>query len=219
MACGYASWRLCRGKYMSEPESLIEVETNTQNEEYVDPETEIKPASNRERWILYIVAITVIVLDQWSKYLVKANLELYTYYAPIPEIENFFRLSHVTNTGMAFGLFPSGGWLFTLLAPIVSIAIIIYNQKLEPGNRLLRLALGLQLGGALGNLIDRLTQGYVTDFMDFGPWPVWNIADLAVVSGTVLLAFVLFQEERQAKGVEAYDEEDEQAGEQPETIS
>ncbi len=187
---------------MKKSEPLIQAESENPDNpaDSAAIEEEKSMTSNRyERWILYIVASTVIVLDQWSKNIVKANLEVNTYFAPIPEIQHLFRITHVTNTGMAFGLFPGGSWLFTLLAPIVSIAIIIYNQKLELGNRLLRLALGLQLGGAVGNLIDRLTQGFVTDFMDFGPWPVWNIADLSVVTGTILLAFILFQEEREAK--------------------
>jgi len=193
---------------------------SNQTSEDLTPETENKPTNRFERWILYIVAVSVILLDQWTKQLVKTSLELYTYYAPIPALKNFFRITHVTNTGMAFGLFPSGSFLFTLLAPIVSIAIVVYNQKLELGNPLLRLALGLQLGGALGNLIDRLTQGYVTDFMDFGPWPVWNIADLAVVTGTALLAFVLFQEERQAKKSNSESlGEDDQTDDQSETLN
>ena len=155
--------------------------------------------SNKERWILLIVALIIILLDQWSKSLVESKLALYTYYAPFPALENIFRISHVTNTGVAFGLFPDGNLIFTLVALIVSIVIIVYNFMLAPGHRLLRLALGLQLGGALGNLIDRLQQGYVTDFMDFGPWPVWNIADLAVVSGTALLVWIMYREEREEK--------------------
>lgn len=191
---------------MNKSKPLLEEEMKQDSgSERVPGEEIANPANRYEKWILYIVAATVILLDQWSKNVVKTYLDVNTYFAPIPEIQNFFRITHVTNTGMAFGLFPGGSWLFTLLAPIVSIAIIIYNQKLELGNRLLRLALGLQLGGALGNLIDRLTQGFVTDFMDFGPWPVWNIADLAVVSGTLLLAVVLFQEEREAKKSESLD--------------
>jgi len=162
-------------------------------------ETETKATSNRERWVLLVVAAIVILLDQGSKSVVESTLALYTYYAPIPALENIFRISHVTNTGVAFGLFPDGNLLFTVVALIVSIVIIVYNFRLAPGHRLLRLALGLQLGGALGNLIDRLQQGYVTDFMDFGPWPVWNIADLAVVSGTILLVWIMYQEERQEK--------------------
>jgi signal peptidase II len=66
---------------------------------------------------------------------------------------------------------------------------------------LLRVALGLQLGGALGNLLDRFTQGGVTDFLDFGPWPVFNIADAAVVAGVILMAYVLLQEERNTEAV------------------
>ena len=162
-------------------------------------ETETKSASSRERWILIIVAALIILLDQGSKTIVRSTLELYTYFAPIPGLENFFRITHITNTGVAFGLFPDGNLLFTLVALIVSTAIIIYNFRLETGHRMLRLALGLQLGGALGNLIDRLQRGFVTDFMDFGPWPVWNIADLAVVSGTVLLIWIMYQEEREEK--------------------
>ena len=162
-------------------------------------ETETKATSNRERWVLLVVAAIVILLDQGSKSVVESTLALYTYYAPIPALENIFRISHVTNTGVAFGLFPDGNLLFTVVALIVSIVNIVYNFRLAPGHRLLRLALGLQLGGALGNLIDRLQQGYVTDFMDFGPWPVWNIADLAVVSGTILLVWIMYQEERQEK--------------------
>jgi signal peptidase II len=162
-------------------------------------ETETKAPSNSERWILFVVAAIIILLDQGSKSVVESTLALYTYYAPIPALENIFRISHVTNTGVAFGLFPDGNLLFTLVALIVSIVIIVYNFRLTPGHRLLRLALGLQVGGALGNLIDRLQQGYVTDFMDFGPWPVWNVADLAVVSGTVLLVWIMYREERAEK--------------------
>lgn len=188
---------------MNEPENVTEIKPpdlpvshDIANENTAAIE---KPAFRFEKWILFIVALAVILLDQWSKNVIKANLDINTYFAPIPGIENIFRITHVTNTGMAFGLFPAGSLFFTLLAPIVAIAIIIYNQKLETGNPVLRVCLGLLLGGALGNWIDRLTQGYVTDFMDFGPWPVWNLADLAVVSGTILLALVLFQEEREAK--------------------
>jgi signal peptidase II len=204
---------------MNKTEPLIKAETEIDIDSETNQPQNAEPASRFERWILYVISSVVIILDQWSKNVVRSNLDINTYFAPLPEIENIFRISHVTNTGMAFGLFPGGSWLFTLLAPIVSIAIIIYNHKLELGNRLLRVALGLQLGGAVGNLIDRLTQGYVTDFMDFGPWPVWNIADLAVVTGTVLLAFVLFQEEREAKNrMQLESQTEDQADDQPDPI-
>ena len=183
--------------------SEIPVETGIQDQEIETTEAEAKPSSNRERWILFIIAGLIIVLDQASKYLVESALPLYTYYAPIPELENIFRITHTSNTGVAFGLFQNGNTIFAIFAVIVTIAIIIYNSKLELGHKLLRLALGLQVGGALGNLIDRIRQGYVTDFVDIGPWPVWNIADLAIVSGTILLVLIMFQEERQEKRLAA----------------
>jgi len=183
--------------------SEFPVETNEKAQEIETTETITKPSSNRERWILFIIAGIIILLDQASKNLVESSLPLYTYYAPIPELENIFRITHISNTGVAFGLFQNGNTIFAIFAVIVAIAIIIYNSKLEPGHKLLRLALGLQVGGALGNLIDRTRQGYVTDFMDIGPWPVWNIADLAVVSGTILLVLIMFREEREEKRLAA----------------
>jgi signal peptidase II len=152
-----------------------------------------------ERWLLFLIAGFIIFIDQYSKNLVESALELYTYWAPFPEFEHIFRISHVSNTGVAFGLFQNGNTFFTILALIVSLGIIIYNGRLGGGHKLLRLALGLQMGGALGNMIDRIRLGYVTDFVDIGPWPVWNIADLSIVTGTILLVLILFNEERQEK--------------------
>ena len=152
-----------------------------------------------ERWLLLLIAGFIIFIDQYSKNIVESTLELYTYWAPFPEFENIFRISHISNTGVAFGLFQNGNTIFTILALVVSLGIIIYNARLGGGHKLLRLALGLQMGGALGNMIDRIRLGYVTDFVDIGPWPVWNIADLSIVTGTILLVLILFNEERQEK--------------------
>jgi signal peptidase II len=181
-----------------------EQEAETDGTEAEDEEAEAaagqaKPSRVWERWLLFLVAGAIIFLDQFSKNLVETALDLYTYWAPIPELENIFRITHISNTGVAFGLFQNGNAIFTILALIVSIGIVIYNSRLDRGHKLLRLALGLQMGGALGNMIDRVRQGYVTDFMDFGPWPVWNLADLAIVSGTILLVLIMFNEERQEK--------------------
>ncbi len=194
-------------------------DTAEQVEEQEATETENKSSRSWEWLILFLVAGMIILFDQYSKYLVESSLPLFTYYAPIPELENIFRITHVSNTGVAFGLFQDGNSIFTILAIIVSIAIIIYNARLESGHKLLRLALGLQMGGALGNMIDRTRQGYVTDFMDIGPWPVWNVADLAIVSGTILLVLIMFREEREeqrAAALKAAD--DDQAEPQTEVI-
>ncbi len=149
-----------------------------------------------QQTFLFLVAIVVIVLDQSSKYLVETRMPLNTTYAPIPGLDSFFRITHVSNTGAAFGLFTQGGALFMLVAAVVSAVIILYNFSLPRDYFLLRVALGLQLGGALGNLIDRIRQGHVTDFLDFGPWPVFNLADTSIVAGVVILGVLMLLEQR-----------------------
>jgi signal peptidase II len=140
----------------------------------------------------------VLVVDQFTKYLIETRLPLYEIWAPIPAIEPFFRILHATNTGMAFGLFQGGGTLIAAVAVVVSGVIVYFNHTLPGNERLLRIALGLQLGGVLGNLIDRIRQGHVTDFLDFGPWPIFNVADTALVAGVILLAYVMLTEGRRA---------------------
>jgi signal peptidase II len=166
-------------------------------------QSEFISSSSKERWILFAVSGLVLILDIVSKEIVRNNLPLYTYWAPFPALEQFFRFTHTTNTGVAFGLFQNANALFAVFASVVSIGIIYFNQKLEPGNSLLRVALGLQLGGALGNLLDRILFGSVTDFLDFGPWPVFNVADTAVVAGVILMGYVILQEERKEKAEES----------------
>ncbi len=150
------------------------------------------------RWLPFPVAGLVILLDQFSKYLVEANLPVYTYWAPIPALENLFRVTHTTNTGAAFGLFPAGSLFFAVMAVVVTTFIIYFNFTLEGNQVLLRVALGLVLAGALGNFIDRVRLGHVTDFLDFGPWAIFNVADTAVVSGVIIMGWVMLQEERAA---------------------
>ncbi len=156
-----------------------------------------RPASVGEKAILFLVMALVLLADFLSKLYIENSLELNTSWAPIPELAAFFRITHVSNTGAAFGLFPSGSILFMLVAIGVSVFIIIYNSRLPADHALYRVALGLQLGGALGNLISRLRVGHVTDFLDFGPWPVFNLADFSIVAGVFLLAFLMLQEQRQ----------------------
>lgn len=173
--------------------NLEPAETKTEETEASRPSR----APLKERLLLFLIMAAVLLLDQLTKYLVIVTMPLYTTWAPFPAIEQLFRITHTTNTGAAFGLFPNGSLIFAVLAIIVSGAIIYYNHTLAGGHWALRVALGLQLGGALGNLIDRLRLGYVTDFLDFGPWPVFNVADTAVVSGVVLLAWLMLREQRE----------------------
>ena len=152
----------------------------------------------RERAILIIVAIVVIFLDQLSKWLVETNLAIGESWAPSEVLAPLFQVVHTFNTGAAFGLFAGGGLIFAVVAVVVSIAILIFNHRLEGDNMWLRVALGLQLGGALGNFIDRMRIGHVTDFVDLGPWPfLFNVADLAVVTGAIMLAIIVWQESRE----------------------
>ena len=165
------------------------------------------PASTIQRSILLFVAGLVILLDHFSKLFIETQLPLNHTWAPFPEFSNLFRITHVSNTGAAFGLLPGGGILFTLIALLVAAIIVTYNFGLPSGHFLLRLALGMQLGGALGNLIDRLRLGHVTDFLDFGPWPVFNLADTSIVAGVVILLFLMLTEQHEPGSGRQSDEE------------
>jgi signal peptidase II len=155
-------------------------------------------ASLGEYTMLVLIAAVVIILDHITKLLVETFLPLYSSWTPFPELP-FIRVTHVSNTGAAFGIFPAGSSFFMIVAIIVSAVIILYNFQLPANHRLLRLALGLQLGGALGNLIDRFRQGHVTDFVDIGPWAVFNVADLSIVTGVVALGLMMVLEQRQSR--------------------
>jgi signal peptidase II len=137
---------------------------------------------------LAILAGTVLLLDQATKEIVRTQLALGEIWMPIEFLRPHMHIVHWTNTGAAFGMFQQGGMVFTVLAILVSGAIIYYYRDSDTATWLVRIALGLQLGGALGNLVDRLIQGTVTDFIWFGFFPaVFNVADGAISLGVALL--------------------------------
>lgn len=151
------------------------------------------------RWLFLAgVALVVAVIDQVTKALIVANLTLYEQVAPVEALRPFFTFTYVQNTGAAFGIFPAGGVFFLFVAAIVIGLIIYFYLTMPDQNWLIRTALGLQLGGAIGNLIDRVRLGYVVDFFDFKFWPVFNIADSALVVGAVLLLAAMWWQDRQA---------------------
>ncbi len=151
------------------------------------------------KWLFLVwVALSVIVIDQLSKAIIVASLEPYEEWMPIEAIRPFFSITYVTNTGAAFGILPQGGMLFTLIALIVVGVIIYFYRQLPERVWLVRVALGLQLGGALGNLIDRIRLGYVVDFLHVRFWPVFNIADSAIVIGVGLLMILMWREDRRS---------------------
>ena len=157
-------------------------------------------------WLLPLVVPIVIALDQASKYLVVSRLGLYESWTPIPALAKVLEIHYITNTGVAFGLFQGGGLVFKLLPIVISVVILYYYMTLQAGQWLIRLALGLQMSGALGNLIDRLRIGHVIDFIHVPYWPVFNVADSAVTTGTVLLVLLLLWEEwRERKATQSSD--------------
>ena len=137
----------------------------------------------------YIAALFVCFLDQLSKYYA-AKLILQGDSLPI--IKNIFHFTLVHNTGAAFGLFKDRPELFVLIS-VFSIIFILYFLAYRSGklNRVERTALCFILGGASGNLIDRVRLGYVTDFIDFRVWPVFNIADSFISIGAVMLVLAI----------------------------
>ena len=137
--------------------------------------------------LLLLTVLVVLLADQISKYLVKTNLGLGVSW---PE-NGLLRLTHGTNSGSAFGLFADQTPIL-IVASVIAIGFLVYFYKayMLP-SPMLRFAIGLLLGGAIGNLVDRLRAGTVVDFIDFGWWPIFNLADSSIVVGMVLLIGLL----------------------------
>ncbi|MEM7538054.1 MAG: signal peptidase II [Chloroflexota bacterium] len=158
-------------------------------------------------WPVLLVAAVVIGLDQWTKIWVRATIPkgVYNFMTPIPQLGEYFVFEHVDNYGAAFGILQNQGNLFVAIAAVVVVAILVYVRYLPMDQRLVRFLLGLQLGGAVGNVIDRLYQGFVTDFIKMGIpgvyyWPNYNIADSAIVSGVIGLGiFIVWDDLRQQR--------------------
>ncbi len=151
------------------------------------------------------LSVTVFLLDQWTKHLAGTLLQ---YGAPVPVFPGF-NLTLVHNTGAAFSLLhDAGGWqraFFILLAAGISVFLVLWLVRLPRGKHWLAAALALILGGAVGNLCDRLLLGHVVDFIDVywrsWHWPAFNIADSAIFVGAVMLAIDAFWlESRRLKG-------------------
>ena len=159
-------------------------------------------APRKQIVLVFVAAFIVILLDQASKRFIEANVVYNTSWMPWEWLAPFFQITHIGNTGIAFGLFSGGSMIFAIIAIVVTGAIVYIAYTLPAGHLAMRITLGVILGGAIGNLIDRLRQGYVTDFLDFGPWPVFNVADMAVVFGAITLAMLMLREERELKKAE-----------------
>ena len=152
--------------------------------------------------LLLVIAGVIIGFDQWTKILVRTRLEFGGIWAPWDWLLPYARVVHWNNSGAAFGILQGQSLLFTILAFIVTGVIIYYFPRVSPNDWTLRLAMGLQLGGAMGNLIDRLTMsGQVTDFISVGSFAVFNVADASISVGVVILLIGVWIKELQDKRV------------------
>ncbi|MBC7325302.1 MAG: signal peptidase II [Moorella sp. (in: Bacteria)] len=135
-----------------------------------------------------LLVLLVLGLDQLTKYIIRTNFQPNE---SLPVIKSIFHLTYVNNPGAAFGLLAYKTPVFIGVTLLVAAIILVAYRFLPPDRALLRLSLAMMLGGALGNLIDRLRFGYVVDFLDFRIWPVFNLADMAIVGGVILLCWEL----------------------------
>jgi signal peptidase II len=140
--------------------------------------------------LLLAIAAVVLVVDQGSKHLVQQHFGPCDS-APVSLLGDWLSLIYTCNHGAAFGILANETLLFVLIALVVVGVIVAYFRFLPANRPWLKVSLGLQLGGALGNLIDRVHQGFVVDFIWVKAWPVFNVADSCIVIGVLILAYYL----------------------------
>jgi signal peptidase II len=138
-----------------------------------------------QRALIVLVAALLLAIDQLTKWLVVTHLQR----GDFIRVCSFVQIKHTYNTGVAFGLWATGGKALPVLAAACIIVLLIWGARYARHSALVGLALALVVGGALGNMLDRIRLGHVVDFIDFGFWPVFNVADACVVGGALLLLY------------------------------
>lgn len=149
--------------------------------------------------VLFPIAAGIVGLDQWTKLLIRNALEIGEIWSLWDWLTPYVRVVHWKNTGVAFGMFQNNNLLFAFLVSIIALVIIVYYPQLTEEDWFLRIALSMQLGGAVGNLIDRLTVGHVTDFISVGNFAVFNVADASVTVGVGIMILGLWVEEKKLR--------------------
>jgi len=150
----------------------------------------------KARWYLFAaLAVLVVVLDQITKAIIRGQLELREKH----DLTSWFAISRVNNDGIAFGLFPGRQEAIAVLTVVALSAIAIALAGLVSRNPLVAAGAGLLVGGSLGNLIDRLIHGSVTDFIDLTRWPAFNLADCGITVGAILIVLGLMADDREAE--------------------
>ncbi len=137
---------------------------------------------------ILLVVVIVMFFDQLSKYYIQTHM------VPgmsIPIVQDVFHITYVLNPGAAFGLFEHQTLFFLIVAAALVVGAIYFYPRIPQQYQLLRFGIGLMVGGAIGNVIDRIKTGYVVDFFDFRIWPVFNIADAAIVCGVGCIVFTM----------------------------
>jgi signal peptidase II len=145
---------------------------------------------------ILIVAISVLFFDQLSKLWVERSMDVNQSFHPIPALSDLLSITYVTNTGAAFGFFKESGTFYFVLALIALAWLLYLFARLDVNPGLARAGLTLAVSGAISNVIDRLRLGYLIDFIDFKFWPIFNLADAAIVSGMVLILIAVWSDGR-----------------------
>ena len=140
---------------------------------------------------IWTLAVVIIIADQISKIFVVASMNLGESISILPGL---FHITYSENPGAAFGIMAYRTNFFIIVTLILLVVIGVLMIKLGKEYRLLKVGLALQFGGAVGNFIDRLRTGYVVDFFDFAFWPIFNVADIAIVAGVIILIFYIIFE-------------------------
>ena len=148
---------------------------------------------------LAVFAGLIVTVDQVTKTLVRTRLPVQGVWSPWPWLTPYARIVHWYNSGVAFGMFQGMNGVFVVLAILVSVAIIYYFPRVPRQDWALRLAMGMQLAGAVGNLIDRIKFGNVTDFISVGNFAVFNVADASISVGVAILILVVWIQDMKKK--------------------
>lgn len=136
------------------------------------------------------IGIFVFFIDQLVKHFVLISM----YFGEsIPVIPGVFHITFVLNPGAAFGMLEHQRWIFVAVAILVVTLVLLFYRKLQQESLITRMGAGLLLGGAIGNLVDRIQSGLVVDFLDFRVWPVFNIADIAICGGAAMIILDMWQ--------------------------
>ncbi len=174
---------------------------------FLDEEMEPQPPRTKAEYItdyskLALIATTIVVLDQLTKNWIRTNINYGQQWMPVEFLAPYIRLVNWSNAGAAFGIFQGASLFFTILAFFVAFMILVYYAVIPVNEKVQRFTLSMMLGGAIGNLLDRLQFGEVTDFIAVGSFPVFNIADSSISVGVGILFIAYLIDWRKMKNAE-----------------